>query len=544
MLPFRGLTGLFGLLLTAILASEPAAAQQDQPTLRLLVLGSDTGVIQPAKSQGVDDAAVPALGSQAGRSMTAAFVGRPIDDALLDDIRDQLTAYYTALSRPFVDIAIPVQDVVDGTLRVNVIEAKRGQLTVEGNRWFDAQQYIDAIRTPLGAPIDMQTLATDTDWLNRNEGRHVAISVRPTDDPAVDSLTIDARDHLPLTVTLAADNDGTEASGLYRTGIGVDWSNAFWRGDDLNYNFVVDPDGFRLLQHTITYTTFLPWRDTMTLTAFIADTRGLASGPYALSVNGHYDILSGRYIAALPAGKDFAHHIEFGFDFKSTNSNVLSGGTSIFPGDSELDQFSLTYVAWRPDSLGSTGLTALLVGSPGHLSARNTASALQAQRIAASPTYAYGRVSIERLTSLPHDATWSARLTGQFSSDNLLFSEQLDFGGSQSIRGFMEQAATRDSGVRMEHELRFAPLYPNFLPKLSDDGSVVPFLFLDAGAGRDHLDLANQTRSWVEMLSVGPGLTWHYIPTAAFRLTWGFPLVRNGHIGAFLGPQFGTQITF
>jgi hypothetical protein len=46
------------------------------------------------------------------------------------------------------------------------------------------------------------------------------------------------------------------------------------------------------------------------------------------------------------------------------------------------------------------------------------------------------------------------------------------------------------------------------------------------------------------MLSVGPGLTWQIIPTATLRLSWGFPLIRNGHLGSFLGPQFGTQITF
>jgi hemolysin activation/secretion protein len=73
---------------------------------------------------------------------------------------------------------------------------------------------------------------------------------------------------------------------------------------------------------------------------------------------------------------------------------------------------------------------------------------------------------------------------------------------------------------------------------------MVPFVFLDMGAGRNHLDLADVRRSWVEMVSVGQGLTWQFLPTAALRLSWGFPLIRNGHTGPFLGPQFGTQITF
>jgi hemolysin activation/secretion protein len=216
----------------------------------------------------------------------------------------------------------------------------------------------------------------------------------------------------------------------------------------------------------------------------------------------------------------------------------------VFPATSELDQFVLDYAARRGDFQGWTAFTAILVGSPGHLTPRNTEAALADQQPGVSPSYLYGRISIGWLTALPYDAAWSARLTGQFSSDNLLSSEQLVLGGAQSIRGFVELAATRDSGAVMEQELRFPPIKLDVLPGLSEAGPMVPFVFLDAGVGRNHLDLADVRRSWVEMVSVGPGLTWQFLPSAAFRFSWGFPLVHNGHFGSFLGPQFGTQITF
>lgn len=546
MLPSRGLIrGLFGLLLTALLASAPAMAQQDRPLLRLLVFGADSSPIRPDKQAGVDDAAVPALASRRARAMTAAFLGRPIDDDLLADIREQLAAYYTSISRPFVDIAIPVQDVAGGMLRVNIVETKRGRVTVEGNRWFDARQYTDAIRTPPSGPIDIQSLMADTDWLNHIEQRHATISLRPTDDPTVFDLDIAVKDSFPLVVTLAADNAGTPETGLYRTAIGLDWTNAFWLGDDLSYAFLTSPDGFRLLQHAVSYTAYLPWRDTMTLSAVTADTRGTTAGSSdGSSVNGHADIVSWRYGLLLPASPTFIQHVDFGYDFKSTNTNTLNGGTLVFPATSELDQFVLGYAAQRSDFLGWTAVTATLVGSPGYLTPGNTQTALADQQPGASPTYIYGRISIERLTTLSHDAAWSARFTGQFSSDNLLPSEQLVFGGAQSIRGFVDLAATRDQGVLTEQELRFPPVNPSILPGLPGAGPVVPFVFLDAGAGRNHLNTSDFQRSWVEMLSVGPGLTWQIIPTATLRLSWGFPLIRNGHLGSFLGPQFGTQITF
>ncbi len=540
MLCFGGLAGLFVLLLS-IAAGGPVSAGEDRPVLRLLILRPDTEPVAAGQAAGVDDSAVPAMATEHGREIARGFIGRPIDDTLLAEIRDKLLGYYEDLGRPFVDVAIPLQDVSAGTLRVNIVETKRGRLTVEGNRWFADTQYLDAVQTPEGGPIDISSLTADTAWLNRNQQRHVAMSLRPTDDPAVYDVAILAKDSLPLTLTLAADNTGTTETGLYRTGIGIDWTNAFWRGDDLDFGFVTDPGGFRLKQYAATYTAYLPWRDSIGLTAIAADTIATSTG---FAVNGHTDILSWRYNLSLPSSETFNQHMEFGYDFKSTNTNILSGGAAVFPATSELDQFSASYATRFSDSRGVTGLTALLVGSPGGLTQGNTQSELADQQPGASPTYIYGRLAIERLTNLAYGNAWNIRLTGQYSSDNLLPSEQLPFGGFQSVRGFMDLGATRDSGLLMQNEWRLAPIETALFPALADTQPLVPFLFLDMGAGRNHLDLAGQPKSWVEMVSVGPGVNWQLSATAAFRFTWGVPLVRNGHPGPLLGPQFGTQVAF
>ena len=84
----------------------------------------------------------------------------------------------------------------------------------------------------------------------------------------------------------------------------------------------------------------------------------------------------------------------------------------------------------------------------------------------------------------------------------------------------------------MQNELRPAPVKPGLFHNSTDAETLVPFVLFDLGAGCNHLDMAGMQRSWVEMVSVGP------------RLTCGLPLVRDGHTGPFLSPQFGTRITF
>jgi hemolysin activation/secretion protein len=544
-LPSHGWIGWLGLLLISILACCPASAQPDRPELRLLVFGSDTQPIQAAEPSGVQDAAVPALTTPAARKLTATFLGRPIDDALTADIRDRLVEYYRSIGRPFVEIAIPAQDVGDGILRVNIIETTRGRLRVEGNHWFDDQQYLRSIRTQRGDPIDTRSLAADANWINRNENRHVTLAVEPGDGPSTYNLTVHAKDTLPLNVTLAADNTGTQDTGLYRVGLAVDWTNALWRGDELSYGLLTSPDQFRLIENALSYTAYLPWRDWITVSAVQADTRGRASDSSGgFSVDGRATILSFRYSLSLPSSPSLLHHIDLGYDFKSTNNNVLAGGSSVFPTTSELDQFVVGYSARHADALGTTAITATLVGSPGRLTARNIASALADQQPGASPAYLYGHLTIERLTELPLGNAWNARFTAQYSSDNLLPSEQLVFGGIQSIRGFVEQGATRDEGILLQNDLRLPSLRASLFKGFTRADGLEPFVFLDLGAGRNHLSMPDMPRSWVEMVTAGPGLTWRFAPNAALRLSWGFPLVRNGQTGLFLGPQFGTQISF
>ena len=543
MLASRGsIGGLFGALLICLLACFSAVAQQGPPALRLLVLSPDGRPIQPARLTGVDDAAVPALATPAARAVTAGFLGQPIDEDLLADIRDGLNTYYASIGRPFVTIAIPEQDAADGTLRVDVIEKKLGRITVEGNRWFADQVYTGAIRTRPGDPIDTGSLAADTDWINRDDHRHATISVGPGDDDSTYDLTVRAKDRLPLEVILAADNTGSADTGLYRIGLSVDWSNALWRGDALTYGFLTSTDQFRLLENSLSYTAYLPWRDSVTIAFVNADTRGKAIESFGgTSVNGHSDIVSFRYGLALPGSPGFSHRIDLGYDFKTTNTNILAGGALVFPTTSELNQFVIAYTARRGDRFGVTAATAMFVASPGNLTPGNTESALGAQQPGASPTYVYGRVSLERLTNLPSDTAWNVRLTAQYSSDTLLASEQLGFGGSQSIRGFVDLGATRDTGISVQNEFRLAPVK---FQTSTDAGAMVPFVFLDVGAGRNRRELAGAQRSWLEMVSAGPGLTRHFTPNTALRLSWGFPLIRNGRTGPFPGPQFGTQIAF
>ncbi len=532
--------------LLVLMALLPALSAQAQPLLSRLVLTSDRAASVPGGSAGVDDSAVPALTTPDGRALTASFLHRPIDADLTRAIQDGLRGYYNEIKRPFVEINIPAQDISGGILLVQVIETRIGAIRLEGNHWFSAGQYLGAIRAKPGDPIDTGRLFADTDWINGNPDRQVRLLIGQGSQPDTYDLTLHAQDEFPLHLTLAADNNGVNETGLYRVGLGLDWTNAFWRGDDLAYDFLTSLDGFRLRENILSYTATLPWRDTLTITGKLADTNELATAN-SLPGQGHDDILQLRYATVLPALAGWSHRVDIGYDFKSTNTNALTGGSQVFSTNSEIDQFVMDYSGQESDSAGATGLLVTLVGSPGNLSPGNTRPAFQSQQPGASPFYIYARVVADRLTTLPAGLSWNLRATGQYTSANLLESEQLIFGGADSVRGFVQEGALRDEGALMQNELR-APAFKTGLPDLlhhnEEPEGVVPFAFLDAGAGRNHLIVRGQPRSGVELVSIGPGITWQFSRSASFRFTWGFPLVRTGEVGSLLGPQFALLMNF
>ena len=544
------------LLWTAIpaLAAQPSQPSSPAPASRTAIpllqrivltpdekLPSDSDLAGPP---GIDSTRLPTLPPRIVDTLQSKFLGRPLSPRLAEAVRLAVQDGYESATRPFVNVTIPLQAGPAGVLEVVVSEHRLGRIRVEGNVWFDKAQYSNAIRIRPGDPIDTTTLYADTNWLNRNTYRHadllVAKGAQSTDD-----VIIRVRDKLPLTFQFGADNTGTPTTSLYRLSTTINWGNAFWRGDNLAYTFIASPDFNKLREHVLIYTADLPWRDTLSLTGVIADSHGDPVGEF--STDGHTDILSLRYTTALPSSARFVQHLSFGFDYKSTNTNTLSGGGAVFPTTSEIDQFVGEYGGQLADRLGITGVLLDVVGSPGEMSPMNTNAAFAVQQPGASANYVYGRLTIDRLTKLPWQLSLSTRLTAQLSDAVLLPSEQLPFGGVQSVRGFVDYGATRDEGVLLQTELR-APAFHTSLPQLlhlgGGEDAIVPFLFVDAGVGGNHMAVAGMPDSWLELISIGPGVTWQFARYGALRFTWGSALVRRGQTGPLLGPQFGVQIVF
>ena len=370
-----------------------AAAQADASIKGIVLLphADDLvakGVADPANH--IDASRVPALGAPAAQEALRRYIGLPIRQALLDLLRSAISQYYGSINRPFVSVAIPKQDVTDGVIQVVVVEGHLGKLAVTGNRWFDEAQYRDAVQLQPGGPIDNAELQAGIDHINRNQYRHATVAASAGAGPGDTDLTIQAQDRFPLGVSAGIDNTGNSSTGLYRAWTSLDWGNALWRGDDFNYRFTTNPEDPRLLkQHSLAYTSYLPWHDTFSLSGAVVDSN--TRGSTLITTAGHNDYASLRYQHPLPGVQVpgmgvLQHSLSAGYDFKSTNNNILFGGVSVFPSTTEVDQFLGLYNATLPDALGITNVVATLVVSPGGMTGSTTRRSSRRSKPARAPT--------------------------------------------------------------------------------------------------------------------------------------------------------------
>ena len=455
----------------------PAKNPQLLPALKGLRLVPDIkalvrkGVSEPGISVGTG---LPLLEDAAIQTKLAGFLGKPLHAHDLSLISQTILDWYRAHDLPVVDVAFPEQDINSGTVQGVVTVYRLGQVAVSGNRWFSSDVLKDEMQARPGDKLDFAALKEDLNRLNRNPFRSVNAILERSKIPGETNVALHVQDRLPLRVFASLDNDGLPSTGRDRYSAGFNWGNVFGLDQQFSYQFITSPDLWRtrhraaghsndprFTAHSASYLAPLPWGDVLNVFGtYVEQVPDL--GPNFDQV-GHSVQLSLRYERPLPAIGALSQQIQIGFDYKRTDNNLDFGGTNIFASATNVEQFLAIYDATLPDSLGQTAVQNQLVVSPGGLSNGNTSAVYIASGVnGARANYVYDNLEITRVTDLPWHMTSVVRLDGQLASAELLPSEQLGAGGSDSVRGYNTRTVNGSQGALLSLELRspsYSPLH-------------------------------------------------------------------------------------
>lgn len=461
------------------------------------------------------------------------YLGKPVSFNLLYDIANEVVLFYRENDRPVVDVVVPEQDVTLGVVQFVVVEGRMGAVSARGNEWFDSEVLTEQVRTRRGGKIKAKEILNDLEWLNSNPFRDVDVAFTPGKDLGETDVILDVRDRFPVRFFAGYEDTGNDTTGDERWIAGMNWGDAFFVDHQLSYQYTTSSDFDSLQAHSGVYLIPLPWRHKLNVFGSRTESSGEAAGVF--NIKGKSWQVGTRYIIPLPEfeladGFFWDHELEFGFDFKQTNNNLDFGGVNVFTSTVDINQWVAAYNASLSDNWGATSLRTSLFYSPGGWSDNNKDSKFAVASAFADADYFYAKINLERVTRLPWDFTLSNRFTFQESTDCLLGSEQLGFGGYDSIRGYDERERNGDSGFISNLEFRTPSVsIAELFGAEKDVHDQLQFLFFwDYGQARLE-QVAAGVDDNLELSSVGPGLRYEINPYFSIRLDYGFQLIDQGN---------------
>jgi len=165
----------------------------------------------------------------------------------------------------YVRPQLPAQDIVGGTVTINVIEGKLGEVDTGFNEDMPLsaeriQNFVTA-RQGKGDPLSMDSLARAITILNEQPGVSAQAALAPSLQPGASDVVVETMRLPAVSGSLQADNWGAKSTGYYRVTGSANWNNPNGFGDQLQatvmgsegtiygqlgYTLPVGYDGWRL----------------------------------------------------------------------------------------------------------------------------------------------------------------------------------------------------------------------------------------------------------------------------------------------------------
>ncbi|MBM3200916.1 MAG: ShlB/FhaC/HecB family hemolysin secretion/activation protein [Chlamydiae bacterium] len=458
--------------------------------------------------------------------ISKAVLYQPLTRKKISEIRSIIIDFYKTHDRPFVLVTIPEQDITDRVLAISVIEAKLGNITVTGNKWFSSDQYLKEISLQKGSFINSAKLVNDLTWLNRNPFRTTNAVFKPGTALYTTDVEIVADDYKPFQFYLGADNTGFHITDYGRLFAGINWGNAFNAGHILAYQFTSSPDFHKFLSQTLSYTIPLPWRDFVSFfggysTLHASNSPGLPSN----KTHGQDWQVSGRYTFVRPMDNSLQQEFKAGLDYKRTNNDFSVGEEVI--SNSIVSEFLIAgeYNAQIVFPKFSVDAGGQLYISPGSLSSAMSKSAYDPLRNGATPLYAFTRLGSRVIYNLPMDFLLDMRARVQLTTGSLLPIEQFGMGGVDTVRGYINRAVNLDNALlfNVEAKTPAISLMKYFTKSTKAEDGLRGVVFLDAGGGWENTSIEGLNK-WSTLIGIGPGLRYAISPYINARLDYGVAL--------------------
>ena len=453
----------------------------------------------------------------------APYVGLQRDFGDIQQAMERLEKAYRNRGYTMVTVVLPEQELSRGEVRLQAMEPRVTAVKIDGNKHFSRENILASLPTlKSGETPRVNVISENLRAANENPARKMSLQFKAQDNPEELHAALQVTDQKPWKVTLSGDNTGSNATGRYRIGLGLQLFNLFDRDHVAALQYTTSPDhldtvkiisgSYRLPLYKLgdTLDMFGAYSDVDSGTSQISGTDIKVSGK---------GVVSGfRYNMNLSRFGDYEQKLTGGMDYRLYDNSAVMFSTELAK-DVVAHPVSLTYGgAWTTEPLVVDGSLGVLYNIP--WGGQGQKSDFAAARSGATANYLIVRYGLNFMVRPGGD--WMVRIAtaGQYTPDRLIPGEQFGYGGSAVLRGYEEREESWDGGFSGSFEI-YSPDLAGLLkiPK----GQFRLLGFFDGGTG---YNLRPQPGDLVanSLTSTGAGFRFGLGELFSVSLDWGYAL--------------------
>lgn len=395
------------------------------------------------------------MSSGALQSIVRPYEGRELSIREIKDVANLVTRAYRDEGYMLAWAYIPPQEVKDGVVEIAIVEGRVDKVVVGGNKYYRSD-FISRHLGPLeGQPVlSVDSLERSLLLLNDYPNLQARATLRPGAAPGTTDVYIEVEDNYPIKASFDYDNFGSEAVSEHRLGATVDVLDLWKMGHELEVRGVVGAEVENLKYGKIEYR----------MPIGTSGLRVSASFGYM-----NYQATGGILSVIEPNGEGPIYSLGASYPFIKTRTTVLTVEVGFSGRDIEqrIGGFTQSFDHIRAVYVGSSldlsdqwaGRTVITVqvreGLGSFLDGTQTTDL--PSRAGASNEFMKATGQLLRIQRVLSGLYLVAKISGQWTNDALLASEQFGLGGGDTVRGYPSFDYAGDWGFAATGELRLIP---------------------------------------------------------------------------------------
>jgi len=452
---------------------------------------------------------------------TQPLEGRTVTVAELNAVVEAITQIYQDAGYLTSRAILPLQEVMDGMVQIQVIEGLLEDIQIEGNQQVRNSYIRSRVELGVSTPLNVFNLEDQLRLLRQDPlFDTLTATLQPGTDLGQSILAIEVNEATPFFGFASFDNYSSPSLGSERVGVGAGYRNLTGYGDTLFGSYYFSTTGGSDLIDVFYRIPVNPMEGTLQLRSQFNWTRVTEEPFDELNIDGEsnfYEISFRQPLVRTPR-EEFALSIAFSFkDGQTFLFDDIPTPFGLGPDENGVSRTSVVRLGQdyiRRDVNGIWSLRSLFNIGTGLFDATSNSDPIP------DSAFFSWNGQVQRVQRLSENHTLVIQGNIQLTPDPLLPSEQFVIGGFYSVRGYRESIRNGDNGIRLSVEDRIS-LARN------DRGRTVLALipFVDLGYVWNQDDNPNDLPEQTFLASVGSGLVYEPVENLNLRVDYGLPLV-------------------